>query len=96
MDIGHTVRMAADPSRAAEQCADRLLDVHMKDVSAATAKGQTVEAGRGVIDIPRFIRTLDKTGYAGFLSFEIEKDMNDPLPGMAESVGYVRGGEAAI
>jgi hypothetical protein len=25
------------------------------------------------------------------MSFEFEKDENDPLPGLAESVGYVRG-----
>lgn len=91
MDIGHTVRAGGDPSRAAEQYADRLFDVHIKDVSAATAKGKTVEVGRGVIDIPRFLRTLKQIGYTGNLSFEFEKDPDDPLPGLAESVGYVRG-----
>jgi inosose dehydratase len=96
IDIGHTVRAGGDPSRAAEQFADRLFDVHMKDVSKAAANGHTVEAGRGVIDIPRFLRTLGKSGYAGHLSFEFEKDENDPLPGLAESVGYVRGVRAAI
>jgi inosose dehydratase len=96
IDIGHTVRAGGDPSRAAEQFADRLFDVHIKDVSEAAAKGRTVEAGRGVIDLPRFLRTLKKTGYAGNVAFEYEKDAGDPLPGLAESVGYVRGVLAAI
>ncbi len=96
IDIGHTLRNGVDPSRAAAQFADRLLDVHIKDITAATAGGSTVEAGRGVIDIPEFLRTLDKIGYAGIVSFEFEKDANDPLPGLAESVGYVRGALAAI
>jgi len=96
IDIGHTVRAGGDPSRDAERFADRLFDVHIKDVSAATAKGRTVEAGRGVIDIPRFLRTVKKIGYTGYLSFEFEMDENDPLPGLAESVGYVRGVLAAI
>lgn len=96
MDIGHTVRAGMDPCRVAEQCADRLFDVHMKDVNVATGKGYCVEAGRGVIDIPKFIRTMDKIGYAGFLSFEYEKDDRDPLPGLAESAGYLRGVMAAI
>jgi inosose dehydratase len=96
IDIGHTVRAGGDPSRAAEQFADRLFDVHIKDVSAATAKGHTVEIGRGVIDIPRFLRTMKKIGYRGNLAFEYEKDADDPLPGLAESVGYVRGVLAAI
>jgi len=90
-DIGHTIRAGEDPSVSAEKFADRLLDVHIKDESAATAKGQAVEVGRGVIDIPKFLRTLSKINYAGVVAFEYEKDADDPLPGLAESVGYVRG-----
>jgi inosose dehydratase len=95
MDVGHTVRIGADPVRDAERFADRLLDVHMKDVSAASPAGQCVEAGRGVIDIPSFLHTLLKVRYSGIVSFEYEKDSKDPLPGLAESVGYVRGVLAA-
>lgn len=95
-DIGHTQRAGADPSVSVEKYADRLLDVHIKDVSEATAKGHGVEVGRGVIDIPRFLRTLIKINYAGIVSFEYEKDADDPLAGLAESVGYVKGVLAAI
>ena len=96
IDIGHTLRSGVDPSQAAEQCADRLHDVHMKDIDVAAAAGHCVEAGRGVIDIPRFLRTLDKIGYSGIVSFEYEKDPSDAAPGLAESVGYVRGVLAVI
>ncbi len=95
-DIGHTTRAGVDPSESAEKFADRLMDIHMKDVSAADPKGSAVEVGRGVIDIPRFIRTLVKIKYEGIVSFEYEKDADDPLPGLAESVGYVRGVMAAV
>jgi inosose dehydratase len=90
-DIGHTIRVGVDPSASIEQFADRLYDVHFKDESAATAQGGPVEVGRGVIDIPQVVRTLIKIDYAGIVSFEYEKDENDPLAGLAESVGYVRG-----
>jgi sugar phosphate isomerase/epimerase len=96
MDIGHTKRYGVNPSVSAEKYADRLLDVHIKDVTEATAKGHGCEAGRGVIDIPRFLRTLIKIKYAGIVSFEYEKDADDPLAGLAESVGYVNGVLAAI
>ncbi len=96
IDIGHTLRYGVDPSRAAKQYADRLLDVHIKDVTAAAAAGKTVEIGRGVIDIPKFLRTLIEIRYAGVVSFEFEKDPKDPLAGLAESVGYVRGVLAVI
>ncbi len=96
IDIGHTARIGADPIADAERFADRLLDVHVKDVSAAAPEGKTVEIGRGVIDIPAFLRTLIKINYSRVASFEHEKDENDPLAGLAESVGYVRGVLAAV
>jgi len=96
IDIGHTQRAGIDPSEAIERFAERLLDLHIKDVSAAAAEGTTVEMGRGVIDIPRVVRTLLKVNYAGVASFEFEKDEKDPLAGLAESVGYIRGVLAAV
>ncbi|MFB0553542.1 MAG: sugar phosphate isomerase/epimerase family protein [Phycisphaerae bacterium] len=95
-DIGHTIRIGSDPIASAEKYADRLLDVHIKDVTEATAKGENVEVGRGVIDIPKFLKMLIKIKYSGIVSFEYEKDADDPLAGLAESVGYVRGVLAAI
>jgi len=91
IDIGHTMRSGIDPAEAARLYADRVHDVHIKDVSAATREGSTVEIGRGVIDIPRFLQTMLDTGYGGVLALEHEKDGRDPLAGAAESIGFVRG-----
>jgi len=91
MDIGHTLRIGADPIADAKRFADRLHDLHLKDVSEAAPKGKTVEMGRGVIDIPAFLAMLIEANYQGVASFEYEKDASDPLAGLAESVGYVRG-----
>lgn len=96
IDIGHTQRGGVDPSESAKKFSDRLLDVHIKDVTAATKEGQTIEIGHGVIDIPKFLKTLLELNYKGSVSFEFEKDPGDPLPGVSESVGYVRGVLAAI
>jgi inosose dehydratase len=96
IDVGHTQRLGLDPAAQVERYFDRLLDVHIKDVSSADAKGTTVEIGSGVIDTPKLIRTLARLKYTGTLHFEHEKDEKDPFPGVAESVGYVRGVMAAI
>jgi len=90
-DIGHTARYGKDPVKVTEQCADRIFDVHIKDVTAPTKKGHATPCGRGIIDIPALLKTLIQVGYKGYLAFEYEADSNDPLPGVAESVGYVRG-----
>jgi len=95
-DIGHTIRAGLDPAASIIEFADRLLDVHIKDVSAASPKGGAVEMGRGVINIPSVMRALIEIDYAGIVSFEYEKDADDPVPGLAESVGYARGVLAAI
>jgi len=96
IDVGHTQRSGIDPSEAVEKFADRLLDIHIKDETSATTEGTTIEMGRGVIDLVKLMRTLEKIGYANIASFEYEKDENDPLAGVAESVGYTRGILAAI
>lgn len=91
VDVGHTQRSGIDPADVIAMYADRVLDIHLKDVSAATKAGGTVEIGRGIIDIPKLLQTLLQIKYTGTASFEFEKDSADPLPGVAESVGYVRG-----
>lgn len=91
IDVGHTVRIGGDLIAATKNCADRLFDVHIKDVTEATPKGREIEAGRGVIDLVAFVRLLRDIRYAGVVAFEHESDPNDPLPGLSESVGYVRG-----
>jgi inosose dehydratase len=90
-DVGHTARYGADPVAMTEQCADRIYDVHIKDVSAAAKEGDTVICGRGIINLPKLLRTLVNTGFKGYLSFEYESEVDDPLPGLTESVGYIRG-----
>jgi sugar phosphate isomerase/epimerase len=96
MDAGHTQRSGVDPSEAAQKYADRLFDIHIKDTSEASKNGNTVEIGRGVIDIPKLLRTLRTIGFTGTLALEYEKDAKDPLPGAAESIGYLRGALAAL
>ena len=96
MDIGHTERIGVDPSEAAKAYFSRLFDVHIKDVTSATTDGETTEIGRGVIDIPKFLKTLVDKKYDGVVAFEYEKDEDDPMPGLCESVGYVKGCLASL
>ncbi|MEP7142534.1 MAG: sugar phosphate isomerase/epimerase [Ferruginibacter sp.] len=91
IDIGHVQRIGLDPSTLLERYRERLYDMHMKDVGKAGETDAPIEIGRGIIDIPKVIKTLKKINYKGNMSFEFEKDGSDPLPGLAESVGYVHG-----
>ena len=91
MDVGHTERIGLNPATEAKKYFERLLDVHLKDVDQSNADGDTVEIGRGVIDIPGFLKVLKERKYEGIISFEYEKDPDDILPGISESIGYTHG-----
>ena len=91
VDIGHTVRIGEDPIADTARFMDRVHDIHIKDEDKAEASGKTCEIGHGVIDIPGFLNMLLEHKYDKVLSFEYEKDGKDPLGGLSESVGYVRG-----
>ena len=95
LDIGHDARNGDDPVADLKKYHKRVFDVHIKDVTAATSAGRNCEMGRGILDIPAFIKMLRKVKYDGVCSLEYEKDMNDPLAGIAESIGYFKGVMAA-
>ena len=91
LDIGHTVRDGHDPIIDARKYSSRLFDIHIKDVDLAAKEGKTLEIGRGIINIAGFVDTLSRIRYKGMCSLEFEKDMKDPLAGIAESIGYFKG-----
>jgi len=91
IDVGHTARAQVDSAEAIRKCRERLYDLHLKDIASTAPKGGTLEMGRGVLDVKAILRALLEVRYPYIVSFEYEKDADDPLPGTAESVGYVRG-----
>jgi len=91
LDIGHAQRAGVDPAKAVLKYNKRIFDLHIKDVTKAEQDGEAIEAGRGIINFPAFVKALRKIKYPGHCSIEFEKDMKDPLPGIAESVGYFKG-----
>jgi inosose dehydratase len=90
LDIGHDTRNGKDPVADLEKYHSRIFDMHIKDVTANTYKGYSLEIGRGIIDFPSLVKMLRKVGYSGVCSLEHEKDMANPFMGIAESIGYFR------
>ena len=91
IDVGHTARAGVDPADSLIQCQERLYDVHMKDISAMGDKNTPIEAGRGILDSKAILAALLKIKFQGLVGFEYEKDGKDPIPGLAESIGYNKG-----
>ncbi|RPI28928.1 MAG: sugar phosphate isomerase/epimerase [Acidobacteria bacterium] len=96
IDIGHTQRSGVDPTKAVKEYADRLFDIHVKDVSGSNQEGKTVEIGRGVVNIPSLLAALVGIKYDGVVALEYEKDEDNPLPGAGQSIGYLEGVLSAL
>lgn len=91
LDIGHQLRAGKDPVKTMLEQAPRIHDIHIKNVTAADKTGRGIEMPRGAIDLVAFVRALRQVKYAGVCGLEYEKDMDNPLTGVAESIGYFRG-----
>lgn len=92
-DVGHSHRSGENPAELFARFRSRLYDVHLKDsVAEVGATGdKPVEMGRGRLDLAGMLTALIGIGYRENVWLEYEKDPNDPVPGLAESAGYVRG-----
>ncbi len=91
MDIGHTTRAGVDPVKTVDECTDRLLDIHVKDLKVKTDKDSQCEVGKGALDIPGLFRALLKIGFQGHVGLEYEINAEAPQVGIRESFSYMRG-----
>lgn len=96
IDVGHTTRTGTNPAQACRECRDRLHDMHVKDLRVATENHSDTEVGRGVINFPELFKALLDIGYQGQVGLEYEINAKNPIPGMIESMAYMRGVLAAL
>jgi sugar phosphate isomerase/epimerase len=95
MDIGHAFRAGVDPVASVAECGPRLMDLHIKDITDKAGKTR-VAVGRGAIDVVGVIKALHKRRFQGHVALEYELPEKDPVPGMRESLGFMRGVAAAL
>lgn len=91
MDIGHTFRMHEDIVDDIKRTFDRLYSMHFKDLESDHIDAKGVPVGTGVMPIIAILRELVRSNYKGEVQLEYEVEAKDPVPGMAESFGYMRG-----
>lgn len=91
VDVGHTMRAGTDVVEAIRKAGPRLYNIHMKDLADATSKESQVAVGQGVMPVRAIFQQLIAMKYAGEVDLEYEIHPDNPLPGMLESFGYMRG-----
>ncbi len=91
IDIGHTMRAGTDVVEAIRLVGPRLFDMHAKDLAQKDSKESQVAVGQGIMPIKEIFQQLIKQNYKGFVDLEYEIHGDDPMPGVIESISYMRG-----
>ena len=91
IDVGHTVRAGTDVVQAIREVGARLFNVHMKDLTNFQSKESQVAVGEGIMPVKKIFEALGAIKYKGFVDLEYEIHADDPMAGVIESFGYMRG-----
>ena len=91
IDVGHTVRAGTDVVEAIRAVGPRLFNMHMKDLDSFTDKESQVAVGAGKMPVREIFQELVAIRYSGFVDLEYEIKADDPMPGVIESIAYMRG-----
>ncbi len=91
LDTAWALDAKQDPVAMADRFADRLWGIHIKDFIFDRARKQTdVIVGEGNLDLPAFIKTVEKNGFDGSCVLEYEGDPTNPEPTLTQCVEAVR------
>jgi sugar phosphate isomerase/epimerase len=91
IDVGHAARANANLVDAIHATGPRLYDMHIKDLANFTDKASQVAVGEGILPIRDIFQALIDIKYPGFVDLEYEIHGDNPMPGVIESFGYMRG-----
>jgi hypothetical protein len=91
MDVGHAARAGTNVVEAVHQVGPRLFNIHMKDLTNFQEKGSQVPVGQGQMPVREIFQALLQTNYQGYVDLEYEVHEDNPMPGVIESVAYMRG-----
>jgi len=91
LDVGHERRAGLDPVAFIRAHADRIFDVHLKNIRIDAKRNIAMPGPRGELPVFDILRALAEVGYQGVCHIEYERDFKDNLLGLSESIGYYRG-----
>ncbi len=91
IDIGHACRAGTNVPQAIRDAGPRLFNMHAKDLADLSNKDSQVAVGRGLMPMRAIFESLIAINYPGFVDLEYEIHGDDPMPGVIESFGFMRG-----
>jgi len=91
IDIGHAARAGTDVVQAIHEVGPRLHNMHIKDLANFQSRDSQVDVGDGIMPIRGIFEALIAIKYQGFVDLEYEIHGDNPMPGVIESFGFMRG-----
>jgi sugar phosphate isomerase/epimerase len=91
IDVGHTARTGVDLVKSIAEAGSRLLDMHIKDLRSLSDKDSQCRVGEGAMPVAAIFGQLKKMTYPGMVNLEYEIEADNPLPGMVQSLAFMRG-----
>jgi inosose dehydratase len=93
LDTGWAVDARQDPAAMADEFADRLYVVHLKDLTYKPDRTPVdVMVGTGTVDLAKLKIELEKIGFAGYGIVEYEGDAKNPVPALRKCIEAIRTG----
>jgi len=91
IDVGHSARAGTDVVQAIHEVGARVFNLHIKDLTNFQNKESQVAVGEGIMPVKKIFEALNAIKYKGFVDLEYEIHPDDPMPGVIESIAYMRG-----
>jgi sugar phosphate isomerase/epimerase len=91
IDVGHAARAGTDVVQAIHAVGPRVHDIHIKDLANFQSRDSQVDVGDGIMPIRGIFEALIAIKYKGFVDLEYEIHGDNPMPGVIESFGFMRG-----
>ena len=91
IDVGWEYGCGKDPAETIRKYGARIFDAHIKNFEIGKPNGASVPLPRGKINLVKVFQAFADIGYEGVCSLEYERDFNDNLLAVVESIGYERG-----
>lgn len=91
MDTAWAIDAKQNPVKWAEQFADRMSGIHVKDFTYSPQRQPSdVVIGTGNLDLPALMKTLKSGGFAGPVVIEYEGDVQNPVPALKDCVARLQ------
>jgi sugar phosphate isomerase/epimerase len=88
-DVGHFFCVGEDPARLIRKMSGIIHHFHLEDI-APTRVHHHLQLGKGAVNIPEVLKTIEEIGYEGFVTVELYTYEDCPGEAALEALKYLR------